>query len=123
MPGGLFFASMPPSLLIPTLVLAMGALGSVIRLTVDFINTKQKVLPLSLFMFTPLLGMITAFAVFILIQAGVLIITQPPAEGAGPGQLNPYVISFIGIVSGLVSDRAIGKLSEVAGNLFKTEAT
>ncbi len=116
-PFGRSFATMPPALLIPIVTLAMGALGSVIYLSVSVVFGEPP-RPLAWYLFRPMLGMVTAFAVFILVQAGALVVTQPPAGGGDPGQLNPYFIAFVAIISGLLSEQAVEKIRGVGGSFF-----
>jgi hypothetical protein len=118
-PLGRSFATMPPALLIPIVTLAMGALGSVIYLSVSVV-VGEPPRPFAWYLFRPMLGMVTAFAVFILVQAGALVITKPPAEGGDPGQLNPYFIAFVAIISGLLSEQAVERIRGVGGSFFST---
>ena len=68
--------------------------------------------------FRPLIGMLLAFAMFILAHGGMLVLSQGAAEETS-GQLNPYVISFLGIISGLVSESATRRITLAAETFFQ----
>lgn len=65
----------------------------------------------------PFVGSISAFVIFIFINAGQLTLT---ADG-GSNSLSPYVLSFIGIVSGLLSERAYMRISEIGTKCFSAK--
>jgi hypothetical protein len=39
-------------------------------------------------------------------------------EGGDPGQLNPYFIAFVAIISGLLSEQAVERIRGVGGSFF-----
>ena len=69
------FAILPSDFLIIVLVVAMGVLGSTMQLTYDHYRANG-IGRTSLFFLRPMLGAITALVVFILLKAGVLVITD-----------------------------------------------
>jgi hypothetical protein len=113
---GSYLATMPPALLIPIVTLAMGALGSVIYLSAGVV-AGEPARPMAWYVFRPMLGMVTAFAVFIFVQAGALVVNQP-GQNIDPGQLNPYFIAFVSVISGLLSEQAVQRIRGVAANFF-----
>ncbi len=117
LPGGLALATMPPSLLIPIVTLAMGALGSVLHLSIEVVEAR-KPRGFLWYIFRPMLGMVTAFAVFIVIQAGALVVTTPTGSAADATQINAYFIAFVAVLSGMLSEQAVGTLREAGTKLL-----
>ncbi len=99
------FAILPSEFLSIVLVVAMGTLGSTVQLTYEYY--RDGTIPKSShFLLRPMLGAITAIVVFVLLKAGVLVVTDSAKLGeAAP--LNPFFIAFVGIVSGLLSENAL----------------
>lgn len=114
------FTTMPAELLTLILTLAMGALGSVIYLTREFFNTQSQH-PTSWYVFRPFLGMITALAIFVLAKAGVLIVADTSQASDFSGDLNPFFISFLAIVSGLLSEQATQRIQAAGVQFFRSE--
>jgi hypothetical protein len=110
-------ATAPPSLLIPIVTLAMGALGSVLALSIEVVEDR-KPRGMIWYVFRPMLGMVTAFAVFIVIQAGALVVTTPTGSAADATQINAYFIAFVAILSGMLSEQAVGTLREAGTKLL-----
>jgi hypothetical protein len=109
-------ATMPSQLLSQILVLSMGALGSIIFLTRAFL-TPRLFKPFSWYLFRPFLGMVTALAMFVLTKSGLGIVSGENAANS----LNPFVISFIAIISGLLSEQAYERIQSAGESFFKTE--
>jgi len=94
----------------------MGALGSLLSITKSYIDEERKwdvstackSHPMALFVVKPLLGVVTAFAVFVFLQAGLAL--TDGALGENPGNINPYFIAFVAIVAGLMSRQAIDRI-------------
>jgi len=105
------FAILPNEFLIIVLVVFMGVLGSTLQLTYDYYR-NGGVDKTSLFFLRPMLGAITALVVFVLLKAGVLVITDSAKLGE-VAPLNPFFIAFVGIVSGLLSESALETVRRV----------
>jgi hypothetical protein len=110
-----FLAIMPSQLLTLLLTLSMGALGSVIFLTREFFGGKTNY-TISWYLFRPFLGMVTAISIFVLVKSGQLVLSDSK-EGIGSETLNPFFISFLAIISGLLSEQAYEKI-HLAGESF-----
>ena len=110
-------ATMPRQLLTLILTLSMGALGSVIFLTLAYFRDQGEI-AFSWYLFRPFLGMVTAFAVFVLAKAGQLTISSGSNVDVLSEDLSPYFISFLAIVSGLLSEQAIRRIRGVGDNIF-----
>jgi hypothetical protein len=54
----------------------------------------------------PILGLICALVVYILFRAGFIALTDRP-QGADTSTLSPFVIAFVSLAAGLLSERAI----------------
>ena len=105
------FAIMPASLLTLIMALSMGALGSVIYLTKSYFSTEEKN-PFSWYFFRPFLGMITALAIFVLAKAGVLVVAGSSGQNNISSELSPFFISFLAIISGLLSEQATDRIKQ-----------
>lgn len=113
-----FLATMPGQMLTLILTLCMGGLGSVIYLTRYFFDGPES-RSLGWYVFRTLLGMGTAVAVFILAKAGQLIISDSAVSGSVDGNLNPFFISFLAIVSGLMSEQAYTRIERSGIAFFR----
>ena len=105
---------LPRQVLVLVLTMAMGLLGSVVTMTWSFVRNDSG-MTAQRFAVLPIVGMTTAFVVLVFIMAGQMTLTA----GAS-GTLNPFALSFIGIISGLLSERAYGRLSDVGNTFFVT---
>ena len=110
---------MPSQLLILILAISMGAFGSVIHLTWEYFDktTRRR---LSWYIFRPFLGAVLAFAIFILLKSGQMVLTNTTGVGAGAEDLNPYFISFLAIISGILSEQAYAKISAAGTQIFNS---
>ena len=111
------FLLIPSPVLVLMLTMGMGLLGSVVTMTWSFVR-RDGDLTVRRFLTLPFVGMMSAFIIFIFINAGQLTLT---ADGTA-AKLNPFVLSFVGIISGLLSERAYARISDVGSNFFKVDA-
>ena len=118
--GFVWLATRPGQLLTLLLTLSMGALGSLNYITRDYFNPKPN-RTFSWYLFRPFLGMVTAVAVFVLAKAGQLTISDGSIGDSAAENLNPYFISFLAIISGLLSEQATEKIRSVGAGLFQSE--
>ncbi len=114
------FATMPSQLLTLMLTLSMGALGSLIFITLDYFLAGSN-RTFSWYLFRPFLGMATAVAIFVLAKAGQLTISDASASNSISENLNPFFISFLGIVSGLLSEQATERIRTAGQAVFRTD--
>ena len=110
-------ATMPIQLLTLILTLSMGSLGSLIFLTQNMFNNKQH-LKLIDFLFHPFLGMVMAIAIFILAKSGQMVAVSSESQGEGIN-LNPFFISFLAIISGVLSKQAYDKIYQTGKSFFE----
>ena len=116
------FATMPSQVLTLLLTLFMVALGSLIYITRHYFRTQSEK-PFSWYLFRPFLGMVTAFAVFILVKTGQITVSDMNAAKGAEENLNPFFISFFGIISGLLSEQAIERIRLTGISVFRTTET
>lgn len=111
------FLTAPREILVMLLTIIMGVLGSVITMTWTFVR-RDSGLSVRRFLLLPFVGGMSAFIVLIFLKAGQLTLTA----GETTDELSPFVLSFVGIISGLLSERAYGRISEVGQNFFRVDA-
>jgi hypothetical protein len=121
-------AVMPRWMLTLIVTLAMGALGSLLHVTKSFLDCrtseagggKHEYLPLSWFVLRPLLGVVTAFAVFVFLQAGLALTDGTLTQGSD--SLNPFFIAFVATLSGLMSWQAIESMERWGARFLGEES-
>jgi hypothetical protein len=59
----------------------------------------------------------SAFIIFVFVKAGQLTLTA----GGATEPLNPFVLSFVGIISGLLSELAYSRMAEIGSSFFKAD--
>jgi hypothetical protein len=111
----MFLLNLPLQILVLLLTIVMGVLGSVITMTWSFIKPDEH-FTFRRFVILPFVGGMSAFIIFVFIKAGQLTLTG----GGGTEPLNPFVLSFVGIISGLLSERAYARMAQVGSNFFRT---
>jgi hypothetical protein len=109
----------PKMMLVLILSIFMGILGSLIYLSQDFLKNPDgrgfwDVL------FRIGLGAGVAFALFFFAAAGMLALSQNSA--GTQADMSPYLISFLGITGGYLSDRVTEWMREVGENTFKVQS-
>jgi hypothetical protein len=109
-----------PDILTLTLVLLMGILGSSLQMTYAFFKQHQ-VEKLGEYMLRVCVGAITALVIFIVAKAGVPVIADASRLG-GDAAINPYFVSFLAIISGLMSDNAVRSVQNQGAKFFGADA-
>jgi hypothetical protein len=116
------FLLMPQELLTLILTLSMGIFGSTIAVSRSLYDPKSDVTPgPHWYLFRPIQGAVMALAVYFLFKAGVLILSAPPSSGVASRDLNPFVIAFLGIISGLFAEYAYQRLEVAAKGIFQPD--
>jgi hypothetical protein len=111
------FVAWPNIILALVLTILMGILGSLIALTRELVFECAEH-PLGQYMFRIGLGASVALAVFLFAGAGALTLAQTSAGAHGGVELSPYLVSFLGIVSGYLSRRVTLWIKETGGKVF-----
>ena len=124
MPSDVLLPALPPPTLALIVTLSMGALGSVLFMLQLHLATLTKTeiykSSISWHLFRPLQGMATALAIFLLVKAGQISISHTTGPNAGQTlDINPFVLGFLGVIAGLLSDRAMESLSAAGINFLR----
>lgn len=98
-----------------TILLVLGAFGSLIFLTKDYLLPNEKA-GLSAYVFRPILGMFLALAMFVLDLAAHAILSSAPIQSVRNETL--YLLAF---ASGLLSEHAYGLLLQRAEKVLNDE--
>lgn len=110
------FAIMPRPVLVMLLTISMGILGSVITMTWAILGNSGERPNAKALAMLPLVGGMSAFVILVFAKAGQITLTA----GADPGSLNPFFISFLGIISGLLSERAYERMARIGSSFFES---
>jgi hypothetical protein len=100
-----YFAQGHPSLLSTTLVLLMGALGSLLYLFPAYLNRAEPV-TMAEIVVRLIFGMCAALAVYVIANAAIAGFSMGSGveQATTSAALNPFTISFVGIVAGVLSE-------------------
>ncbi len=110
------FLVLPREVLVMVLTMAMGTLGSVVTMTWSFVR-RDSGLTVRRFLILPAVGALSAFIILIFAKAGQISLTS----GDAADSLNPYFLSFLGIISGLLSERAYARIAHIGENFFAVD--
>ncbi|HRB97135.1 MAG TPA: helix-turn-helix transcriptional regulator [Nitrosomonas sp.] len=105
--------AMPEQVLTLLLAIAMGVLGSTITMTWTFLRENTN-LHLRWYLLRPFVGALSALVIFIFAKAGQMTLVADASNVT----LNPFMLSLLGIASGLLSDRAYSQMSLVSGKFL-----
>ena len=108
----------PNDMLILLLVISMGVLGSGLYLLSVIVPKDGAPIPLRGYVFRLALGAATAIVLFIVFKSGIPIITDTTKTG-GSAPINPYFISVLGIISGLMSERVLERIRSIGTSLLR----
>jgi hypothetical protein len=111
--------TLQPDILTLSLVILMGVLGSSLQITYSFFRGQQAE-RIGVYFLRVCVGAITALVIFIVAKAGVPVIADASRLG-GDAPINPYFVSFLAIISGLMSERAILSVQTQAARFFGPE--
>ncbi|HEY1631600.1 MAG TPA: hypothetical protein VGF56_09800 [Rhizomicrobium sp.] len=109
----------PKMMLVLILAIFMGILGSLIAISQDYLKDPAKRGFWDI-LFRIGLGAGVAFALFFFAAAGMLALSQN--SSGSQADMSPYLISFLGITGGYLSDRVTAWMREVGENTFKIAA-
>jgi hypothetical protein len=105
--------------LVLLLLISMGVLGSALNLLATFFAYDDDSLSFGEYPLRLAFGAVLAIVMFIIAKAGVPILADTTKIG-GNAPLNPYFISLLAVISGLMSDRAMATIRNVASTLFQS---
>jgi len=109
---------LPKMMLVLALAIFMGVLGSLICISRDFLKNPDE-RSFAEILFRIGLGAGVAFALFFFAAAGMMAFAQGGAPGSGQTEMSPYLISFLGITAGYLSDRVSEWMREMGIRTFK----
>jgi hypothetical protein len=109
----------PPDILTLVLVISMGVLGSALQMT-HALFKHNRVERAGVYFLRLSVGAITALVIFIVAKAGVPVIADASRLG-GDAPINPYFVSFLAIISGLMSENAILSVQTQGARFFAPE--
>lgn len=105
-------------MLVLLLLISMGVLGSALSLLAAFISNDRDSMSFGEYPLRLAFGAVLAIVMFIIAKAGVPILADTGKIG-GNAPLNPYFISLLAVVSGLMSDRSMTTIRNVASSLLE----
>jgi len=115
-----------PDVLALSLVLLMGVLGSSLQIlnSIFSANRTEEVNSDTIgnYILRISVGAITALVIFIVSKAGIPVIADTSKLG-GDAPINPYFVSFLAIISGLLSEQAIITVQNQGARLFASGTT
>ncbi len=106
-------------MLVLSLLISMGVLGSALNLLAIFFTNDQESLSFGEYPLRLAFGAVLAIVMFIIAKAGVPILADTTKIGSN-APLNPYFISLLAVVSGLMSDRSMAAIRNVATTLLQS---
>jgi hypothetical protein len=109
----------PPDYLTLALVISMGVLGSALQMT-HALFKHDRIERAGAYFLRLSVGAITALVIFIVAKAGVPVIADASRLG-GDAPINPYFVSFLAIISGLMSENAIHSVQMQGARFFASE--
>jgi hypothetical protein len=110
----------PPDILTLGLVILMGVLGSALQMT-HALFKLNRLESVGAYLLRLSVGAITALVIFIVAKAGVPVIADASRLG-GDAPINPYFVSFLAIISGLMSENAILSVQTQGARFFAPES-
>ena len=116
-----FMTEIPAELLTILLVICTGILVSSIYLTQAFFAETSR-FGLGFYVFRPFSGALTALALFVVIKAGVIVAIDPFQLSKSGATLNPFFVSFIGIIGGLISEQVVERIKASSQSWLRTSA-
>jgi hypothetical protein len=111
------FVVAPYDLLVLLLVMFMGALGGMIRLLRDYGAADHPNPAAGEYFFIPLIGAVVAIGGYVLAKTGLLLLSSARGETS----LSPFMISLVGIVSGLLAKEVIDTISARGRKIFANQ--
>lgn len=101
------FVITPYDLLVLLLVMFMGALGGMVRLLRDYGAADHPNPTAGEYLLIPMIGAVVSIGGYVLAKTGLLLLSSARGESS----LSPFMISLVGIVSGLLAKEVIDTIS------------
>jgi hypothetical protein len=118
----IYLVQLPSEFLTFALTVSMGLLGSTIHMSRQLFrdgHQREAAVTVMWYVARPLEGMAAAIIIYIFFRAGQLTLTGGGGSADNKiDDLNPYVLSFLAIASGLLSERAYNRIVGGATNML-----
>lgn len=111
------FVVVPYDLLVLLLVMLMGALGGMARLLRDYGAADHPNPTAGEYLLIPLIGAVVAIGGYVLAKTGLLLLSSARGESS----LSPFMISLVGIVSGLLAKEVIDTIAVRGGKMLTSQ--
>jgi hypothetical protein len=96
----------------------MGAVGGILSVARAVVDPKAASPAPADYFLRPICGFIIALVVFVLFKAGQIALSATSSEVAA---LNPFVVGFIGVISGIMAGPALDRIERAGASLFGVE--
>lgn len=103
------FVVIPYDVLVQLLVVLTGLAGGMVRVLREYGDPARKDPEWRDYFILPLIGAVVAFGGYILAKTGLLLLSSANGEAS----LSPYMVGFVGIVSGLLAREVIDRFAQV----------
>jgi hypothetical protein len=111
------FLAIPYDFLVLLLVMTMGGVGGIVRLLRDFGSSVQPNPDPKDYIFIPMIGAVVAIGGYVLAKTGLLLLSSTK----GDTSLSPYMVSLVGIVSGLLASEVIETIATSGRKILRRE--
>ena len=111
-------AGAPADFVVMILAMLMGAVGGILSIAKSIVDDQTPPPKRNDYFLRPTFGILTALVVFVLFKAGQLAFSSSFSETAG---LNPFVVGFIGVISGAMARPSIGRIERAGTALFGSD--
>ncbi|MGE3783332.1 MAG: hypothetical protein AB7H71_11375, partial [Alphaproteobacteria bacterium] len=109
----------PSDFLVMLVAMFMGAVGGVLSVGRAFVDPKAESPSRAGYFLYPIFGFIIALVVFVLFKAGQLALSATPSDAAA---LDPFVVGFLGVMSGIMARPALDRIERAGVSLFGADA-
>ncbi len=111
-------AELPYDLVVLLLVMTMGVIGGVLRILRDYGSPHIQNPSPKDYALIPSIGAVVAIGGYVLAKTGLLLLSSTRGETS----LSPYMVSLVGIISGLLSKEVIETIAARGRNILQRSA-
>jgi hypothetical protein len=112
------FIDSPYDLVVLVLVMTMGAIGGIMRIFRDYFRPHHPNPDLKDYALIPSIGAVVAIGGYVLAKTGLLLLSS----SSGETPLSPYMVSFVGILSGLLAKEVIEAIAAAGRKVLQRSA-
>jgi hypothetical protein len=110
--------SSPADFLVMLLAMFMGAVGGILSVARSVVDPDAAAPKSIEYFLRPVFGFIIALVVFVLFKAGQIALSSTSSDVTA---LNPFVVGFIGVISGAMAKPALDRIERAGASLFGEE--